>query len=97
MTVNSNDRMLCIVKTPPFVKEISDLLYGFTAVPECKNCISAPPHPPVAPCKNTVFALLRKLFDLLTLSEKLYLILHPVKKTDSISSAILKKTAHVFE
>jgi hypothetical protein len=36
--------------------------YGFTAVPECKNCISAPPHLPAAPCKNTVFALLRKTF-----------------------------------
>jgi hypothetical protein len=38
--------------------------YGFTAAPECKNCISAPPHLPVTLCKNTIFALLRKRFDL---------------------------------
>ncbi len=41
--------------------------YGFTAVPECGNCISAPPHLPADPCRNTIFALLRKLFDLLIL------------------------------
>jgi hypothetical protein len=39
--------------------------YGFTVVPECGNCISAPPHLPADPCKNTIFAILRKLFDLL--------------------------------
>jgi hypothetical protein len=41
--------------------------YGFTAVPECKNCISAPPHLPAAPCRNAISALLRKLFDLLSI------------------------------
>jgi hypothetical protein len=42
--------------------------YGFTTVPECGNCISAPPHLPAAPCRNTVSVLLRKLFDLLNVS-----------------------------
>jgi hypothetical protein len=42
--------------------------YGFTADPKYGNCISAPPHLPVTPCKNTVFALLRKLFVLLTIT-----------------------------
>jgi hypothetical protein len=39
--------------------------YSFAAAPECKYGISAPPHLPVTPCKNTIFAFLRKLFDLL--------------------------------
>jgi hypothetical protein len=42
--------------------------YGFTAVPKCGNCISAPPHLPVTPCKNTIFARLRKRFDLLSIT-----------------------------
>jgi hypothetical protein len=29
----------------------------------------APPHLPVAPCKNTIFALLRKLSDLLSAAD----------------------------
>jgi hypothetical protein len=36
-------------------------------VKEKKIKLSAPPHLPVTPCKNTVFALLRKRFDLLRL------------------------------
>jgi hypothetical protein len=29
--------------------------YGFTAVPECGNCISAPPHPPGYPVQKYSF------------------------------------------
>ncbi len=41
--------------------------YGFRAVPECRNDISVRKQRPVTPCKNTIFALLRKLSDLLML------------------------------
>jgi hypothetical protein len=45
--------------------------YGFTTAPECKNYISARQHLPVTPCNITIFALLRKLSDLLTLLLKI--------------------------
>ncbi len=54
--------------------------YGFTAAPECKNCISAPPHLPASPgypmqkynfcTPGTILKPVGgKLFDLLKLSE----------------------------
>jgi DNA-nicking Smr family endonuclease len=64
--------------------------YGFTTVPECKNYIFARPRLPAGTCKNTISALLRKLFDLLTVYIFTY------ARTDKTMLSILKKILQSF-